>query len=42
MELRDHKYGRNIYNVRTLNKAKSKVLEENISSHLTMKSTYKP
>ena len=38
MESRDLKYGRNICNVRTLNQAKSKVLEGNRLSHLTAKS----
>ena len=42
MKSKDFKYGRNRYNVRTLDQAKSKVLEANRSSHLMMKLTHKP
>ena len=42
MESRDIKYGMNKCKVRALDQAKSKVLEANRSSHLTVKSTHKP
>lgn len=41
-EPRDLKYGRNRYNVRTLDRAKSKVLEAYRSSHLTVNQQTNP